>query len=227
MNNLIPPPNFCFNGNIAEAWKRWKKQYEIYALASGVVNEDENVQAAVFLHVLGCEGQEKIEALNLDEAQKSDVSELIQALEKICVPKSNETVSRHLFFNCSQKQGETFEEFLMELKKLSVNCNFGNLKDSLIKDRIISGVLDSSLRDRLLKEDTLELEKCINLCQLYENTKRQIQTLKGSEVDVDVVKNVPNRTFRVKPKQPENSFKNSFHFSQQQTKKFSGNSNEC
>lgn len=46
-------------------------------------------------------------------------------------------------------------------------CNFGDIEDSLIKDRIICGTRESSLQERLLQETALTLEKCLldnNVC---------------------------------------------------------------
>ena len=41
----------------------------------------------------------------------------------------------------NQKDGERIDDFVSELKRLSVTCEFGGLRDSLIRDRIVGGVL--------------------------------------------------------------------------------------
>ena len=46
---------------------------------------------------------------------------------------------------------------MIELKKLSPGCEFDNLQDSLIKDMIVCGTKDNSLRERLLRECDLTL----------------------------------------------------------------------
>ena len=41
---------------------------------------------------------------------------------------------------------------LAELHTLSKTCEFENLKDSLVKDRIVCDILDNGLKERLLRE---------------------------------------------------------------------------
>ncbi|KMQ92926.1 hypothetical protein RF55_7030 [Lasius niger] len=59
----------------------------------------------------------------------------------------------------------------------AASCGFGDLKDSLIKDRIISGINNKNLKDRLLREETLTLEKCVKLCKTAELASEQLKTL--------------------------------------------------
>ena len=55
-----------------------------------------------------------------------------------------------MFFTFTQQQGENFHDFETELKKLSSKYEFDNVEDSLIKDMIVCGTKDISLRERLL-----------------------------------------------------------------------------
>ena len=55
-----------------------------------------------------------------------------------------------MFFTFRQQQGENFHDFETELKKLSSKYEFDNVEDSLIKDMIVCGTKDISLRERLL-----------------------------------------------------------------------------
>ena len=70
----------------------------------------------------------------------------------------NETLERHKFFNRSQQEGENFEDFLTEIKLLSRNGNFctaENCFPSLLRDRIIGGITNDQLREKLLAEKGL------------------------------------------------------------------------
>ena len=46
---------------------------------------------------------------------------------------------------------------MTQLKKLSSDCEFGELKNSLIKDIVVIGVTDNSMRERILREPNLTL----------------------------------------------------------------------
>ena len=57
-----------------------------------------------------------------------------------------------MFNQRNQKEGERIDNFVSELKRLSLTCEFGDLEDSLIRDRIVGGVLSDELRGELLKK---------------------------------------------------------------------------
>ena len=64
-----------------------------------------------------------------------------------------------------QQEGQNFHHFVTELKKLSSECEFDNLQDSLIKNMIVCGTRDNSLCEKLLQECDLTLSKAINAGQ--------------------------------------------------------------
>ena len=68
--------------------------------------------------------------------------------------------------------------FVTELKRLSGDCEFGTVKDSLIKDVVIIGVLEDSLRERMLREPDIELTKAVQLGQACEESKKHTMVLK-------------------------------------------------
>lgn len=68
---------------------------------------------------------------------------------------TNENVNCHIFKARNQKQDDSYTNYLTELQKLAQHCNFGELKERMIKDRIIAAINDSKLRNRLLMENQL------------------------------------------------------------------------
>ncbi|RLU22759.1 hypothetical protein DMN91_005037 [Ooceraea biroi] len=73
-----------------------------------------------------------------------------------------------------------------------LDCAFGELKDSLIKDRIVSGIQSKQLKDRLLREEDLTLDKAVRLCRAAELANRQLEKLNLTE-RVDVVQKRNNK----------------------------------
>ena len=63
-------------------------------------------------------------------------------------------------------------------------CEFQTLRDSLIKDRIVLGIISQRVRERLLREDDLTLQKAMQICQAAEATERQLNKL-DTEVTVN------------------------------------------
>ena len=66
------------------------------------------------------------------------------------------------FFTYRQQERQNFHDFVTELIKLSSECEFDNIQDSLIMDMIVCGTKDNLLRERLLRECDLTLCKAIS-----------------------------------------------------------------
>ena len=59
-------------------------------------------------------------------------------------------IIEHTKFNKhSQLPDEPVEQFITSLYNLAADCNFGELKDKLIRDRIVVRIRDASLSERL------------------------------------------------------------------------------
>lgn len=117
----------------------------------------------MFLYVIGSKGREIYETLSFtSKPDDRNLSHVLEGFEAHCNLKKNETVERYKFF---QEPGEPFERFLTDLKVLASTCNYGTLKDSLVRDGIICGIQDKQLREDLLKESDLNLEKCLRTCR--------------------------------------------------------------
>lgn len=151
--NLKPPPPLSFEGNISENWKKWIKRFDIYIKATENSKKADDIKIAILLHVLGDEAQDKFETFDLTERQREKYVDVVQAFQNYCVPKRNESVCRYQFFQRTQQEGESFDDFVTELRRLSMDCAFGAIKDSLIKDKIVSGITNAQVKDRLLREE--------------------------------------------------------------------------
>lgn len=179
--NLKPPDNLIFEGNVAELWKRWIKKFTHYLTGIEATNKDGEVKVAILLHTLGEEAQEKFDTFELTAEERKKYDKVVQAFEDYCTPKKNETVARFNFFQRRQREGESLDDFVTDLKKLSIDCTFGDLKSSLIKDQIVSGIQCEQMQDRLLREDDLTLDKCIKMCKAAELASKRVETLRGKE----------------------------------------------
>ncbi|XP_013140043.1 PREDICTED: uncharacterized protein K02A2.6-like, partial [Papilio polytes] len=100
--------------------------------------------------------------------------------------KQNTTISRFKFFTRSQNRGESIDEYVTALKLLSQSCEFEHLEDGLIRDRIVCGVTDGVVRERLLRSEDLTLAKAVKICQANEMSNeetQQIEETKGESTE--------------------------------------------
>ena len=96
------------------------------------------------------------------------------------------TWERDVFNTRSQSASETIEEYVTALKLLSKTCEFGDLADSLVKDRLVCGIRDDQIRARLLREPALTLQKAVDIGRASEASTSQIKQLTQQPATVEV-----------------------------------------
>ena len=159
MEQFKPPEPLNLEGNLSENWRKWKQRFELYLVASGTSDKEEKTKAATLLHVVGTEALEVYNTFTWDSAgDEMKVEPIMAKFEAYCNPRKNVTWERHVFNTRSQLPGEPIDHFVTDLRMKAKTCEFGELTDSLIRDRVVEGVRDDSTRSRLLRESSLYRE---------------------------------------------------------------------
>ena len=91
----------------------------------------------------------------------------------------NVTFERHLFFVRDQAQGETTDRYVTALRTLAATCEFGELKESLIRDRLVCGLSNAVVKERLLRTKGLKLQTALDTCRAAELAKEQVKEIKS------------------------------------------------
>ena len=71
----------------------------------------------------------------------------------------------------SQMPGESVEQYIVELYNLAELCNYEDLKSEMIRDRLVVGIQDLALSERLQLDRELTLEKAKTLVRQREAVK--------------------------------------------------------
>ena len=90
------------------------------------------------------------------------------------------------------------DAFLLDLRNKATTCEIGSLQDSLIKDRIVCGIDDKSVRERLLRDNDLTLDKAINIVRAAETSKTQVEKLSNPPIEVESLNQNSDRKSRRK-----------------------------
>jgi transposase InsO family protein len=190
MSNLVPPTELSLSGNIAENWLRWKQRFQFYVKAIGLdVSKHEERVVSLLLTCLGEPGIDIFNSFTFsDEKDKDKYDEVIKRFDEHYIPKKNITFFRHQFFTRNQLEGESVEQFVTDLKNKAKDCEFGTLKEDLIKDRLVCGLVNPQLKERLLRDGTLTLSKAVEICQVAEISLQQMRVLE------DNLQHKPNNT---------------------------------
>lgn len=174
------PQQLCLDGNLRDNWKRFKTHFSIYATATKTDKEEQSIQVARFLSCAGSEAIELFHTFEFAENEDKKYDKVLEKFEQYCNPKtSNIIYERFLFYSRNQKEGEPFDHFLKDIAALVDNCSFGAEKDSMVRDRIVLGIGDGSVRTQLLKQSDLTLAKAIEICRVAEITGVQIKMMQG------------------------------------------------
>ena len=108
-----------------------------------------------------------------DDTEAMGFDTVLQRFDAYFAPKKNISYLQCRFFSCNQLQGQNIDDFVTELKSRAAHREFQTLKDSLIKDKLVIGINDKKVLERLLREKDLDLEKAIQICRADEEVKEQ------------------------------------------------------
>ena len=149
--------------NVGKRFRKWTARLENLFLALNLA--DDTRQRALMLHYAG-EITHDAYLANKPEAEPADGEKYKSAKEiptKIYEPKKNELIAEHEFTLSKQKEGQTFDEYITELKTLAKRCTFTE-ENTRIRSQLISNCKSTQLRKRIFREP----EKYANLDAVIE-----------------------------------------------------------
>ena len=147
--------------------------WKLYRTSSGLHKKDDAIHIATIQSILGTKARRVLKSLpNIpgDITQRT-VAGILTALKTYCVPRKNITYERY-FFRMTIQEGRSFDIFVTDLRRRAEYCDFGAIKDCLIRDQIVVGINDPKLRGQLLRETDLTLDKAIKLYAESRNNLR-------------------------------------------------------
>ncbi|XP_050516072.1 uncharacterized protein LOC126890941 [Diabrotica virgifera virgifera] len=152
-----PPEKFTFSQ--PNMWPQWRKRFQRFMSVSGQDQKPEKDKIDILMYIMGDESEEivlqfpKIPATN---------SEMLQSFENHFIP-------------CREAIGH----FITSLHSLAEYCDYRTLKEELIRDRIVVGMLDTKTSERLHLQGTLTLKECIIAAKQAEMQANQTRELRN------------------------------------------------
>ena len=153
---LQPPAPFNFKA--PDEWPRWRRRFEQFRIASGLIST------------------------NATEADRADYALVIGKFDAFFRVRLNVIFERARFNRRSQLRlpGETVEQYIMALYDLASNCAYyGAMESEMIRDRLVVGIRDSALSERLQLDADLTLDKAKKQIRQREAVQEQQLVLKG------------------------------------------------
>ena len=125
MERLKPPGPFSFEGNLAQTWKTWCEAFDFCLVATESDAKSKKVKTSILLTCCGERGREIYETFEFAyEADSMKLKNVLDMFEAYCNPRCNTTINRHMFFTYRQAEGQSFNNFVTELRTLSAECEF-------------------------------------------------------------------------------------------------------
>ena len=138
LNLQVPKP---FDGTPAD-WTKWRQRFARYVTAAGLSLRSDREQVSVFLYSMGDVADDILTTLGVDE-EATNLNDIISAF------------NNHF---------DAVDSFIQDLYKLANECEFGGLKEELIRDRVVVGVRDDTLYNELQSKANLTLDLAKQIC---------------------------------------------------------------
>ncbi|TND00208.1 MAG: hypothetical protein FD120_2790 [Gammaproteobacteria bacterium] len=180
---LPTPPALDINdAALGELWKKWKHSWTMYALAAKLKDEDEDVQVAHLLTLIGRDANDVYLTFTwatVDDAKK--IALVLEKFDQYCSPRVNVPFERYKFRMRTQESGETFDRYVTALRQMASRCAFpAAAADDFLRDQIIFGITDARVRERLLRELDLKLDKTMDTCRAAETSQAQMKVVENT-----------------------------------------------
>ena len=152
----------------------YTERVEQYFIANDVT--DEKKQTAIFLTVIGNETYNLLRNLLAPESPAGKtVKTLSETLIDHLKPRSIITAECYKFYCRDQLENETTTEYIAELRKLTLNCDFKDLLEQAFRDRFVCGLQNNSIT--LLAVRKLTLKSANELAKTMENADLETQII--------------------------------------------------
>ena len=172
----LPLPK-SFDGS-PESWPRWKARFERYSVCMGLARKPDREQVSLFLFSMGEIADDLLITMNVNERTITFV-ELVAKFDNHFGARKNTITARAKFNKRFQRSGEKIDSFIQDLHRLAEDCEYEGLKEQLIRDRIVAGVCDDDLSDKLQSLADLTLDVAIRQARQAESRKEEQEVLRG------------------------------------------------
>lgn len=175
---IAPPEKFDFSQ--PDEWPKWLRRFERFRVASGVsANEEEN-QVNMLVYSMGERADDILHTFNLSVENKKKYDPVIEKFNAYFVKKRNTIFERAKFNQRIQESGKSVDSFITDLYSLVEHCSYGILQDEMVRDRIVVGLQNAKLSEKLQLDPALTLEKAVNEARQSEAVKKQQAVVRGS-----------------------------------------------
>lgn len=155
------------------------ERFKLFAAANNI--SEGKVKQQVFLTALDDEAYLTLRTLLLPKSPpEASFEESALALKNHYSPRLPLVAERYKF-NCrNQEPYESVSDFIVQIKRLAAQCEFGTFLPELLRDRFISGLQDDVIRRHLLAMPDVSFDRA---CAVAKSMETQFENGTSPEVD--------------------------------------------
>ena len=174
---VAAPEPFTFSR--PEEWTKWIRRFERFRMASGLETKGQEAQVNTLIYSMGDEADDILRSFALSEEDKKEYDSVKAQFD------AHFGKRRNVIFECArfnlrkQEEGEPVDAFITALYALAEHCGYGVLHNEMIRDRIIVGIRNARLSEKLQLDSELTLEKAVTQVRQAEAIKLQQPLLRG------------------------------------------------
>jgi len=181
----------AFNKQL-ERWESYIEQLKQHLAAYSVTADKHK---AFFLTWIGTDTYDILRSnFGAEEIEKKTFAELTEWLTEFFLTKMHVVAARHEFHKATMSTGQTYKEWIAELKRIARDCRFvcGETKCShdytqeMIRDKIIVHTPHDAVRAAALQKTNPSLAEVLQIAEAFEATEKTISKLKDVEKDKQV-----------------------------------------
>ncbi|UYV71987.1 hypothetical protein LAZ67_9001480 [Cordylochernes scorpioides] len=169
---IQPPETFDFS--TPNEWPKWRKRFERYLVVSGMKKKEEADKIDLFMYLMGDHADDIFRTFKFEKKEEATkIDSVLKAFDSHFCVRKNIIYERAKFNSRIQEDREPVDEFITSLYKLADSCEFEGLHEQLIRDRIVVGVRDKALSERMQLDSELTLEKAVKMVRQQEAVRQQ------------------------------------------------------
>ena len=151
-----------FDFSKPEQWTQWIRRFECFRQASGIAAKSEENQVNTLIYSMGQKAGDILQSFKLSAEEKT-YETVKEKFEGYFIQRCNPIFERARFNMQKQRENESVDSFITDLYTLAKHCGYRGLHNKIIRDRIVVGIRNSRVSQKMQMEADLMLKKAVSL----------------------------------------------------------------
>ena len=144
----------------------------------------EEAQVNTLIYAMGDEADDNLRAFALTDEHRNEYECVKSKFDEHFVPRRNVIFERAKFNIRRQEESEYVDAYITDLYTLAEHCDYGALYNEMIRDRIVVGIRNRALSEKMQLDSKLTLDSAVMQVRQSEAVKLQQSVLRENSLPV-------------------------------------------